>query len=42
LIASRLIQVNMDADIQLSATPKDLGLKVNMLQGGERRFGAVR
>jgi len=42
LIASRLIQVNMDADIQLSASPKDLGIKVNMLQGGERRFGAVR
>jgi hypothetical protein len=42
LIASRLIQINMDADIQLSATPKDLGLKVNMHQGGERRYGAVR
>lgn len=43
LIASKRIKVNMDEEIQLSATPKDVGLEINMmLREGERRLGVVR
>ncbi|WP_019123916.1 heteromeric transposase endonuclease subunit TnsA [Brevibacillus massiliensis] len=42
LIASRLIHVNMDEEIQLSATPKEIGLKIALLQGGKMGIEAVR